>query len=228
MCNMKICFREGIKKIKDKNLFYILTYWIFTSSIFIYGFWNNGALKDFLKADIFFYNIVVILCFFISILFIPLKYVNLLPSINLFCILYLLNTRCKDFFYSFTIYNSLIPIIGNILLFNFILYNEKIEKSSINKLSYVHARYLEYFKTYIWAVIFGVLGYYTWQLNKSQAKFALESEEIRKALISVMNYTNSYPLSRSLLQMGVSAFSGIILISHAFHVKLKEIEKAMP
>lgn len=211
---------------KYKNLSYILIYFLVTGLVFIYGFWNDGALMG---------QWGVIFAIFIPICLIlklrSLKYINLLswvfPLLGFFSILILLWVKCKELCSSFSIYSSLIPIIGNLWLFNFILYNEKIGEIPPNKLSFVHARYLEYLKNYIWVVIFGVFGYYTWQFNKELSEFVIKEESIKKAFISVMSSSTCYPLWKSLFQVGASSFAGVILIFHAFHFKLKEIENAI-
>lgn len=214
-----------------KNLHYIAVYWFITSLSFLYGFHDCG-----LKGRGWFMSINLIFIFgSIGAMFVivakyakPPKHIRrsswLVPSLILVIIVAWLYINGKEMNTSLRQYFIALAIVGNIGLFNFILYDEEITEK---KADHMHRRYLEYLRNYVWVITFILIGYFTWQFENIQSQLAIKTEATVKNCIAAMSYPPHYPLCWSLLQFMVAILGGIILVAYAFHAKLREIEKAI-
>jgi hypothetical protein len=101
-----------------------------------------------------------------------------------------------------------------VFIFSFVgilLFEELFIRSETHR-SLVHHRYVEYLRSFVWLVIFGVVGFLSWEIN-ALGRFNLP--EMAPQTSAIMG----------LLQL-ISVFSGIGFVAYAFHEKLRQIEEA--
>lgn len=100
-----------------------------------------------------------------------------------------------------------------VFIFSFIgvIFFEKVQLKSEPQRNLMHHRYIEYLRSFIWLVIFGIVGFLTWE----------------KDVLGHINLPAMPPQDSAimgLLQL-ICVFSGIGFVAYAFHVKLKQIEE---
>ncbi len=195
-----------------RNLILLGLYWFVASSSF---FWELDRVRFFSCLDIIEIFLWILLALVILlwsvyrlhhrpmlVLFLPLA----MPMLCLAQTIYLTKT-----FYLRTAFCAY-AITGFILSFNILMFFEKKSDWSKGHADLVHRRYIEYFRTFVWLVLFGIVSYLGWELNAFGHSQPLPGAPQTSPIIGLFQLVCVFTL-------------GLMLVIYAFHVRLKEIEE---